>query len=648
MLKSKKSKVLAVLVIISIILIGVTIPIALIGLTITSSDEYSVEKATSSPPIPVWNKTLQSNLILTDFAGIAIDKNESIYLIYQKDTSNSYISKYDTNGNLEWSHIINVYALFDIAIDKQEKYVYATGSNKSGLSDKLALGKWDVNGTNIWLKTWDIFSNIAASIGYGIEILDNNRIFIVGSSQEIAVTPIDSTFLAEFNSSGYHQWYLLDNFTSSSHSRGQSIKIFNNSIYVCGYIIKPTTQYDSIVAKYDITGNRQWFTTWAVNGFEVAYDLDVDEDDNVYIVGDIFGGVIWMTVKLNSSGDHIWNVSHNTASNFDRGRSLIYIDQKIFVAGLSGGAFGKNRTLLCYNKSGNLLWNYNLTSSGATGSEKYLAMVFSKDRNLYLIGQNRSSTSVQFSSFISKLRFLYSPILNGSVDPVSGVITDNYTFSLNYIELTNESPAYVNVTINDTTYSMVKNNISNNNYVDGVLYIYNATLVRGLHKFFFEASDGTNISRTDNLTVLVSNLNPDLLNPTVSPEDGVENTIFTFKVIYVDLENDTPTQIQVKIDNILHNMTKENLSDNNYIDGVLYTFALSVGQSGDHNYSFIASDGIGITQTIIYSFTVQESMNLWWILWIIIPVGVAVVVVLFWWPGVVVKRVKRSKVRFDF
>ncbi|MFX1294180.1 MAG: CARDB domain-containing protein [Promethearchaeota archaeon] len=83
---------------------------------------------------------------------------------------------------------------------------------------------------------------------------------------------------------------------------------------------------------------------------------------------------------------------------------------------------------------------------------------------------------------------------------------------------------------------------------------------------------------------------PTLTDGIVSPSTGTTSTTFTYSTNYTDANNDTPTIIQVIIDGIQHNMTKQNPSDNIYTDGCIYVYTTTLSE-GSHDYHFEASDG---------------------------------------------------------
>ncbi len=202
----------------------------------------------------------------------------------------------------------------------------------------------------------------------------------------------------------------------------------------------------------------------------------------------------------------------------------------------------------------------------------------------------------------------YLPTLtNGTVSPKSALHAQQFNFTVIYTDLDNEAPSYVRVYVNSSYYSMSKQNSSDNNYTDGVLYRYLTTsLSPGVYNYTyrFVCSDPHNINTTATYTDLqVINYRPTLMNGNVSPKSALHSQQFNFSVIYTDLDNEAPQYIRVYINSSAYSMSKQNSSDNNYIDGVLYQFLSSTLNPGAYNYTyyFICMDSHIYNSTATYT-----------------------------------------------
>ncbi|MHA1379552.1 MAG: Ig-like domain repeat protein [Candidatus Helarchaeota archaeon] len=187
-------------------------------------------------------------------------------------------------------------------------------------------------------------------------------------------------------------------------------------------------------------------------------------------------------------------------------------------------------------------------------------------------------------------------LADGQVTPVSGNSAQLFTFKVNYTDFDNNSPIYVNITINNTyIYEMQKENPNDNDYVDGVIFNFSTYLSAGSYEYYFNASDWyfkASSSVYTGPTVTSINLNPpNLGNGRVYPTTGSNITTFKFKVNYSDPDNNEPSYVNVTIDSQVCTMAKQNPMDINYIDGATYEYSTTL-TVGNHYYYFNASDGV--------------------------------------------------------
>lgn len=185
----------------------------------------------------------------------------------------------------------------------------------------------------------------------------------------------------------------------------------------------------------------------------------------------------------------------------------------------------------------------------------------------------------------------YNPTLtNYNISPLTGNPTTNISFLINYTDVENDAPIYVQVLINGVPFSMTKQNSSEVSYFDGCIYTHTTNLSKGSHNISFQTSDGFVVVQTQNYSGPLINWEPVLTEGKINLEVGDINTIFSYSVNYSDKDNEAPIFIHVRIDGIPFEMSKQNQSDNNYTDGCIYFYntGLSIG---NHTYSFKASDG---------------------------------------------------------
>ncbi|MBK7631233.1 MAG: SBBP repeat-containing protein [Ignavibacteriales bacterium] len=126
--------------------------------------------------------------------------------------------------------------------------------------------------------------------------------------------------------------------------------------YVTGRSFGGSTSWDYATIKYDSAGVEQWVQRYngTANGFDEATSIIIDNEDNVYVTGNIFGGGTrndYATIKYNSDGVQEWVKIYNSPGNGDDRAKSIAVDNdgNIYVTGYS---FGNVSMILrlCYNQ----------------------------------------------------------------------------------------------------------------------------------------------------------------------------------------------------------------------------------------------------------------------------------------------------------
>ena len=192
---------------------------------------------------------------------------------------------------------------------------------------------------------------------------------------------------------------------------------------------------------------------------------------------------------------------------------------------------------------------------------------------------------------------MYEPSLSdGIVSPFTGDQKTLFTFEVNYTDLDNNLPDFINVLINESEFMMIKQNPSDIDYTDGCIFQYSTYLNPSSYNYTysFNCSDGMYSNSTsifNNLEVLKTNLHePQLLFPDVSPDIGGYNTIFNYTVWYFDEDNNQPDVINITIDQNTYLMSKHDAFDTNSTDGILYFYNTSLN-FGYYQFQINCSDG---------------------------------------------------------
>ena len=186
-----------------------------------------------------------------------------------------------------------------------------------------------------------------------------------------------------------------------------------------------------------------------------------------------------------------------------------------------------------------------------------------------------------------------------AVEPEDGSPSDEYFFSVTYLDEDNDPPSQIFLFLDGKKYALKPADSKNREYFRGVEY---TTTVKGLdwgpHAYLFTASDGNSPVSTGPVQgpwVLGEdpdwNQPPELDNYEVSPWDGTSADTFEFHVTYMDEEGIKPKSIELVLDGKTHGMTKVNAKADDYVNGVEYITTLKDLQWGPHAFRFTASDG---------------------------------------------------------
>ncbi|MFX1382392.1 MAG: hypothetical protein ACFFBP_08075, partial [Promethearchaeota archaeon] len=213
-------------------------------------------------------------------------------------------------------------------------------------------------------------------------------------------------------------------------------------------------------------------------------------------------------------------------------------------------------------------------------------------------------------SLISTFDFIsnnYVPLLiDETVTPKNANQHSTILFTVMYVDQDNNRPIEIYVTINGSNYTMVKQDIWDNDYTDGCLYTYAISLAAAVfnYSYSFNCFDGRFTSSTDTFTDLnVTEVNwndPELVNSRVTPSVGQNDTLFRFMVDYIDADNNFPLYVNISINGMIFEMIQSNPLDNNALDGIEFYYE-TILVYGFYDFEINCSDGLHINSTGLLS-----------------------------------------------
>jgi len=210
---------------------------------------------------------------------------------------------------------------------------------------------------------WKIENDI--SIGpdsvFGITTDSNNNVILVGYDN---VTGSNEWRIEKRNSNGNLIWSKQIDFSSGDDEAMSVVVDSNDNIIVCGYDnVNGNPQWR--VIKLDSSGNWLWNYTWNPSSDDdEATACGVDSNDNILVGGfdNSPGNDQWVVKKLDSNGNEIDSWTYNPTTGSDRLFSLAVdkSDDSIYVGGdhYAGSGNDWNFAIRKLNSSLDLQWEY--------------------------------------------------------------------------------------------------------------------------------------------------------------------------------------------------------------------------------------------------------------------------------------------------
>ena len=368
--------------------------------------------------------------------------------------------------------------------------LFITGhSNGSGLSLK---------GTNVWFNgtqnytgfivkqtasgtvAWGTYID-GASNEYSVDIAvsPSGSIAVAGYTDSYTVSVSGLTFnknnyyedgfVFKYSNSGALQWgALIGGAASADRGLGVAIDSQENT-YIVGYtetsgftisgygsLGKTNTNRDGFVVKYNSSGVATWARLFGSTVTNAAYDVTVDSQDNVYVVGSTTASGFTISglpafskteqsedgfvVKYDSSGNAVWaNIIQGT-SNQQLRTVKVDVSGNVYVAGLTaypttisgasnessvklGLDYSQDTFVAKYNSSGVYQW-YKHVFGGNT--EDIGGLVVDEAGNAYIVG-GTNTTDFDTTSYGSTIYPIITKLLLPEMSQTELVVYDALT-----------------------------------------------------------------------------------------------------------------------------------------------------------------------------------------------------------------------------
>lgn len=347
----------------------------------------------------VWAKNMGGLNHANGFS-IAVDHNENVYStgIYMGDSdfdpgvgvhnlfgygvADMYVQKLDANGDFVWAHgfYSGVNYGRTIILDENAN-IYLTGTY-IGLTDfdpgpgtvnldlygahDVFVQKLDTDGNLEWVKG---FGGTSSEEGYDLVRDDDGNIYVSGrfegtvdfdpgvNTYNIDAIGSADIFTVKLDSLGEFEWAKTAGGTTYDFSTALTVD-GNSDVYTVGrfegtvdfdpgvgeFNLTSNGTTDGFIQKLDSDGNFIWAIQIGGTNWDIVNSIDIDESDNLYIIGSYSGVVDFdpstnvealtangtgdvFILKLNASGEFIW-VEGIGGTGSDNGMSITVDDSR--------------------------------------------------------------------------------------------------------------------------------------------------------------------------------------------------------------------------------------------------------------------------------------------------------------------------------
>jgi hypothetical protein len=279
--------------------------------------------------------------------------------------------------------------------------VYVTGSSNatSGASD-YATVKYSTGGIQQWAARYPgIWPRGAAAYSVAVDRFCN--VYVTGVAPVGSSGPSKYTTI-KYNQSGVQCWVKIyyGEVYQPANIANSIATDYDANVYVTGYSYFNGTGYDYTTIKYDSSGVQQWIVHFAHLANDYAYRIAVDNSENVYVTGYIYGDTSFnndiATIKYNSAGIQQWVATYNGPVNEGDSATAITVDSygNVYVTGTSygGPSTGYDYITIKYNSSGIQQWAARYNGNGNLTDIPHSIAVDSMG-NVYVTGYTNSGTT---------------------------------------------------------------------------------------------------------------------------------------------------------------------------------------------------------------------------------------------------------------
>ncbi|MGM3309226.1 SBBP repeat-containing protein [Anabaena sp. WFMT] len=339
--------------------------------------KYFQYEGYTPPPAPVLKKTQQLGSSGFDsLVSSATDPYGNLFVAgvtggslgaANAGSNDVLVAKYDNNGNQKWIKQFGTSQsdfATSVATDNKGNF-YLGGMTKGNLGGfnqgegnyDIWIAKYDGSGKQQWMKQ---FGNELVDASFDMKVDQDGNVYLTGFSIEQQQRGLffqpdvftDDPWVAKYDSSGNQQWF--QKFGSSAFDEAYSLAVSNDgSVYSTGWTMgdlggKNSGLYDVWVAKNDNNGQSEWIRQFGTKDYEFPKGIDTDSQGNVYITGWTLGNLGGKNIgfedawitKYDSNGNSLWTRQFGTNGNDAALDMKVDLNGNIFLVGYTDNNLG--------------------------------------------------------------------------------------------------------------------------------------------------------------------------------------------------------------------------------------------------------------------------------------------------------------------
>ena len=339
-------------------------------------------------------------------ADLVVDASGNVYVTgrsWDDSTKFDYLTvKYNSLGTQLWVARYNDTTNGDdqacaIALDLDGN-VYVTGYSTS-LNHDYATIKYDPSGTEVWVKRYNGSDNrIRHDEARDLAVDERGNVYVTGYSW-VSYPNLEDFLTIKYDTNGSQVWTAFYDGIGNDWDVANDLAVdAQGNVYVTGHSRNPGTGVDYATVRYDSLGTQLWVATYngSANGGDYGLALTVDGSSNVYVTGESWGtNYDYLTVKYNRSGTQLWTARYNGPGNGQDWPHDLAVDDdgNVYVTGQSPGAgTDLDYCTIKYDPLGAQSWvaRYNGPADSIDGAR---ALAVDVCGNVYVTGLSTGSVS---------------------------------------------------------------------------------------------------------------------------------------------------------------------------------------------------------------------------------------------------------------